>query len=118
MESITLGDIAIAVAFLAALIGGVSVIIKNLKKWIATLMKDELDPIKQSIEAITKELKVVDQQSCKNYLVMFLADVERGKKPDSIELQRFWEQYDHYRKNNGNSYIKEKVEELKHNGCL
>lgn len=118
LESITLGDIAIAVAFLVALIGGFSALIKHLKNWIKAAMKDEIDPLKESIKAITKELKVVDMEATKNFLVRFLADVEKGKEIDSIELQRFWEQYDHYRKNDGNSYIKEKVEELKHKGYL
>ncbi len=118
MESITLGNISLAVTFLAALIGGISVLHKNLKKWMSALMKDEIDPIKKSMDKIAKELETVDLEACKNYLVRFLADVEQGRIIDEIERQRFWEQYDHYEKHGGNSYIHQKVERLKAKNLL
>lgn len=113
IEGITLGDVSLAVAFLTALIGGISVLHRNLKKGMSALMKDELDPLKADIKSIRKDLETVDMETCKNYLVRFLADVEQGKVIDEIEMQRFWEQYDHYEKHGGNSYIHQKVEKLR-----
>ena len=35
-----------------------------------------------------------------------------------IETERFWEQYEHYKKMDGNSYIKEWVAKLQKKGWL
>lgn len=129
MESITLGDIAAGVAFLVGLIGGIIAFRRNLKTLLQGLLKDELaslknditsvkDDLSKEISSIKKELSDVDMEACKNYLVRFLADVEQGKAIDEIELQRFWEQFDHYEKRGGNSYIHQKVEKLRSKNYL
>lgn len=129
MESISLGDIAAGVAFLVGLIGGIIAVRRNLKTMLTGLLQDELTSLKndiasvkndlsKDISSIRRELSDVDMEACKNYLVRFLADVEQGKAIDEIELQRFWEQYDHYEKRGGNSYIHQKVEKLRSKNYL
>ena len=54
----------------------------------------------------------------KNFLVAKIAEVDKGNKLDEIEKERFWEQYEHYSKIGGNSYIQRKVDELKESGKL
>ena len=107
MEQISLGDIASWAAFIVALGGSVAAIINGVKK----VMEKLLEPIKSQIKA-------VDMENCKNYLVTFLAAVERGQEHDEIELERFHEQLGHYQQIGGNSYIKSKVEKLKKEGKL
>lgn len=118
IDSITIGQIAAAVAFLVALIGGISTLNRNLKKYLTTVIKTELDPLKASVESIAGDLKKVDKESCKNYLVRFLSDVEKGNLVDDIEKERFFEEYEHYQKIGGNGYIKHKVDGLKAKGLL
>ena len=113
MEQITLGQIATAVAFLVALIGGVAFLLKKLKEFIVLTLKEELAPIKQDLSETKKLIDKVDLENCKNYLVMFIAETERGIEHDEIEKQRFWEEYEHYSNCGGNSYIKRSVEALK-----
>ena len=120
MENITIGQIAVALAFLAALIAGGVKIKDAVKKWLESLLKEKFDESKRENERILTEisglkqdLKKVDLENCKNYLVTFLAEVERGEVKDAIELQRFWEEYERYAAKGGNSYIKEKVQKLK-----
>ena len=43
---------------------------------------------------------------------------EQDEPIDEIERERFWEQYEHYVKCGGNSYIQRKVENLKQAGKL
>lgn len=120
MEQITIGQIAAIVVFLAALITGGVKIKDAVKKWLTATLKEsfdaqkkETDEIKKTVEEIKSQLNTVDLENCKNYLVTFLAEVERGEIKDAIELQRFWEEYEHYSAKGGNSYIKEKVQKLK-----
>ena len=107
MENITLGDIATWAAFVVALGGSVAAIIRGVGKAVEKL----LEPVK-------KQIRDVDLENCKNYLVTFLAAVERGQEHDEIELERFHEQLGHYQQIGGNSYIKSKVEKLQKEGKL
>lgn len=101
MEDITLGSIATWAAFIVGLGGSIIAIINGVKKAVSKLL-----------EPVTKQITAVDMENCKNYLVRFLADVDRGEHIDEIERERFWEQYEHYCKIGGNSYIKDKVNRL------
>lgn len=125
MESITIGQIAVAVAFIAALITGGVKIKDAVKKWLTNTLKEsfdaqkrETDEIKRTVEDIKGQLDKVDIENCKNYLVTFLAETERGEVKDEIELQRFYEEYEHYVEKGGNSYVKEKFAKLKQKGYL
>lgn len=107
MQAINLDSVGLFVAYLVALITGVKYLKKTLGEWIDKALK----PVNESI-------KEVDMNACKNYLVSFLSDVEKDKTIDEIEKERFWEQYEHYQKIGGNSYITRKVEALKNEGKL
>mgnify|MGYP002622427952 CR=1 FL=1 len=113
MESITLNQVGVAVAFVVSLISGIGFINQRMKKWIKESMQEQLDAIESNINELHKRIDDVDQESCKNYLVSFLSDTEKGEWIDDIEKERFWEQYEHYTSHGGNSYIKRKVELLK-----
>lgn len=118
MEQITLGQIGLAITFVAGIISGVGVIMKKMKDWIQVAMQDQMESIDSKIMSLEKRLDQVDMESCKNYLVQFLSSCEKGTWIDEIEKERFHEQFDHYVKNGGNSYIKQKVESLRLKGNL
>ncbi len=125
MENITLGQISAALLFIIALIAGIQNLKNNIKKWIEESLKARFDAIdKQNekilakIDDVDTRLDKVDMENCKNYLVTFLAEVRRGEVKDPTEVQRFWEEYDHYISKGGNSYVREGVEELKAKGYL
>lgn len=107
MEQITLEQIARVAAFIVALGGSVAAIIRGVKKAVGKLL-----------EPLQDQIKNVDLENCKNYLVTFLAGVERGQEHDEIELERFHEEYGHYKKIGGNSYIAAKVAKLEKEGKL
>lgn len=124
MENITLGQIAIAVAFLVGLATGGAYLHKLIKGWITNALRSEFEGLNQKVDGLKKDVSVsigelrqqlhdVDIESCKNYLVGFLADVDQGQPIDEIERERFWEEYQHYEAKGGNSYIHRKVEQLK-----
>ena len=118
MEGITLGQIALTVTFLVGLISGIGYLKTNLKKWVTDSLKDEFRSLDSRIKDLQKQVNDVDIENCKNCLVQQLSDAERGVKWDEIELERFYEQYEHYQEKGGNSYIKSKVEKLKAEGKL
>lgn len=125
MEQITLGQISLIVSFLVALITGISFLLKKLKEFIGGSLKEEFskvnkkfDDVKNKIDELSYKIEDTDMNATKNFLVRFLADVEKGQTLNGVEWSRFWEQYDHYISHGGNSYIREKVEELKNQGLL
>ena len=113
MESITIGQLAAWLALVAAIVAALQSMKKSIKGWLDTALKDEFTALEKTQQDILKRLDTVDIENCKNYLVTFLAEVQRGEMKDETEMQRFWEEYEHYQKLGGNSYIKNKVEELK-----
>lgn len=107
MEQITLGDLARWAAFAVTIGGSIAAIIRGVNKAVGKLL-----------EPVVKQIESVDRENCKNFLVTFLAETERGQEHDQIELERFHEQFEHYKSIGGNSYIKAKAEKLRKDGKL
>lgn len=118
MENITIGQIAVGIAFIVALVGGITSLKKLIKEGIESALKDKFEGIEKSQKEILTRLDAVDLENCKNYLVTFLSETARGEMKDETEIQRFWEEYEHYTSKGGNSYIRHKVDELKGKGYL
>lgn len=112
MDKITLADVGTWVGFFAALIGSCTCIYA----WIKKLLKSLFDA---QTKGINEQIKKVDLENCKNFLVSFLARCDKQDCViDEIEKARFWEQYEHYLELGGNSYIKNRVEQLRKDGKL
>lgn len=105
MGDLTLNDIALSLTLVVGLITSTAYINKTLKSWFTKQLNVVIEPL---VEKITK----VEMDSCKNYLSRCLADVERGEQMSETEKERFWETYENYLKNGGNSYLKHKVDKL------
>lgn len=111
MESITIGQIGAAFALVMTIGGGIVALVKWIRSVIVKVIQTELAPIKADVAS-------VDLENCKNYLVTYLASVERGEEKEEIEKERFWEQYGHYTAKGGNSYIKNRVAKLQADNLL
>lgn len=121
IEGVTVGQIMAVLGFVVALGGIVTYfakVIANLKKYLTKIIVTELEPIKEQLSSLDRKVEKVDMEHCKNYLVRFLSDVEKGEPIDEIQLQRFWEEFTHYDNNGGNGYVHQKVERLKGKGLL
>ena len=125
MENVTIGVIAAGLIFLVGLIAAIKSLRSSLKEGVTELLDDKFDNIDEQFEGINKKidkleekLDVVEMGSCKNYIVPYLADMERGGIPDEIERQRFWDAYAIYVKDGGNSYIQDRVTKLQREGLL
>ena len=125
MGNLTLGQIGVAVAFLVSFITGIGYLKKNLKDWINKALEDRFDEIdrkianlESKIDDLGEQIVITDREATKSFLVRFLASVEHDNPIDEVERLRFAEQYEHYIKAGGNSYIKDKVEKLKSKGKL
>ena len=118
MENITIGEIAVTIAFVVALVGGLTSLKKLITKGIGDALKEKFEGLEKSQNEILKRLGLVDLENCKNYLITYLSEVSRGEMKDEIEVKRFWEELEHYYACGGNSYIKHKVEDLQKKGVL
>lgn len=108
MGSITVSDIAVFLGLIAGIITSLGIIIVPVQKVLKKTIKSEIEPI-------NKSMKEIDVGQCKNFLVRFLADVEKGKELDQVEKERAYEVYDHYTNElKQNSYIHKRWEDLEH----
>lgn len=102
MEQLTFGQVYDAIKFILALASAVGAILFGLKK----IMVKQLEPLSKKIDKL-------DINECRNYLVDFLVDVERGIDKDEIQIKRAYEIYDHYTNDlKGNSYIHDRWNKL------
>lgn len=118
MESITLGDISAWLAFIATLGGSVAIIVRAVVKALKKLFDEQTKSINARLDKLEADNKKTDLERSKDFLVSFLARAQWDTVSDAIEIQRFWEVFQHYVDNGGNSYIKEKVTKLKSEGKL
>lgn len=111
MENLTFSDVSTALTVLVGFIGSVGYLRTKMKKWIKSAFDDS--DLNKELKEVSDRLCKVDMESCKNYLVVTISGIEKGHHLCDIEHERFWEQYEHYQKIGGNSYISRKVEQLK-----
>lgn len=119
VKNLTLEQISVFIIFIGGLIGGIKYLKKEIKDALSEMLDDQFDELNTKLDTLQSSLKTVDIQTCKNFLVRYLADVERGARMYNDEQKRFWEEYDHYiNELKENSYIKEWVLQLKKEGKL
>lgn len=119
MSNITLGWINENIAFLLALGGGLFALYKAIKKAFEAGLKPVMDKISTVESNLTEEMKKIDKNSTKNFLVTIINEIERGQKMDEVTMERFWEEYEHYVNDlDGNSYIKKRVTKLQNEDKL
>ncbi len=118
MESITLGDFGTGLALIAGIIASCGAIYGLLAKFLKKNITESLKPLNEKVDLLTDSVNSVSMENCKNFLVSRISEMESGKKLDKVVEERFWENYDHYTKLGGNSYIHTAVENLKKEGKL
>lgn len=125
MEGISLGEIASWLALAAGIVTSATVLLKLGSKMANNAFKKAIEPVSAKIDALDKKIDDLehkhdesDMSRVKDFLVEFLARIERGEMIDEEELERFWENYDFYDEHGGNSYVHQKLEKLKKLGKL
>lgn len=115
-----MSEVAAGLAFIVGIIASVLYLKKHITNWIEKILDDKFKALNLRMDTIEDKIDKVDMETVKNFLVRYLADVERSDQAILLpqENQRFWEEYQHYIDNDGNSYIKEWVEKLKKKGLL
>lgn len=133
MDKITLGQVWEVIAWVAGAIGVLGVIVgfvikarkflknrrhEEISEVVKSAIASEITPMTDKMSDLENAIKANRLNSCKDFLVRFLADVEQNQPIDEIERERFCEVYAEYRSLGGNSYIHGKVEKLKKEGKL
>lgn len=102
MENVTLAQVSGTMKFIIEFVGIVVSILVGSKK----IINSQLEPINKKIDKI-------DENQCRNFLVDFLADVEKGIEKDEVQIKRAYEVYEHYTRDlHKNSYIHDKWTKL------
>ena len=119
IQDITLEEFSIAVIFIGGLIAGVKYLKDTIKEAIEKFLKDQFKDVNTKLTEMQGQIKQLDIQVTKNFLIRYLSDVEREDVIYDAENKRFWEEYDHYTNDlKENSYIKKWVQDLEKAGKL
>lgn len=111
LGDLTLNNLAADIGLITVIAVGFGTLYVKLKAGLGKVVAEQLKPVLDQIAA-------VDLETTKNFLVRCIADIERGEAMAETEKERFYEQYEHYLKKGGNTYIKTKVERLQQEGRL
>ena len=119
IQNLTLNEISIAILFIVGLIGGVKYLKKEIKNFLDGLLDSKFQTTNDKIDKVASSLRDLDVQTTRNFLVRYLADIERGQFIYDTEKEQFWKEYDHYKDDlKENSFIKKWVERLEEQGKL
>ncbi len=119
IQDLTFGEISAGLLFIVAFIGGVKYLKKEFKDFFDKLLDSKFKTTNDKIDGIAKELRSLDVQTTRNFLVRYLADIERGQYIYESEREQFWKEYDHYIKElKENSFVEKWVERLEEQGKL
>ena len=119
IESLTVGEILTGLGILTALIAAALGIYKYFKKAVEKVLEEQFKKIYERFDELDETIKQKDIDACKDFLVRFLSDVERGADISEMERQRFSERYNQYiNKYEQNGYIQDKVNKLREKGLL
>lgn len=118
MDNLTLSQVLAGITIILAIGGGAWKLWCGFKAAVERAVSAQFESFAESIGDIKKQLTKVDMETCKNFLVRCIADFENEQPINETELERFWEQYDHYVKEGHNGYIKHKVELLVREGKI
>ena len=115
--NITLGQLLSAIGVIAGAIGGitaiVAVVVKLYGKTVGKSISEAIEPLKGDIQKlgndVNSKLKDLDVSECRNFLVRFLGDIERGVNIDPVEVERAYDVYNHYIEDlKQNTYVKDR----------
>lgn len=119
VQNLTLEEVSAGILFIVALIGGVKYLKKELVNFLNNLLDSKFKTTNDKIDEVASALRTLDVQTTRNFLVRYLADVERGQYVYDTEKEQFWKEYDHYiNELKENSFIKKWVERLEEQGKL
>lgn len=119
IQNLTLEQVSAGILFIVALIGGVKYLKKELVNFLNNLLDSKFKTTNGKIDDVASALRTLDVQTTRNFLVRYLADIERGQFIYDTEKEQFWKEYDHYIKElKENSFIKKWVERLEDEGKL
>lgn len=87
MENVTLADVGMVVAFLVALISGIAYLKKNLKDWISSAVKPDMDDISEKMDALQTDLTQLKEDrlrdntdDARRQILIFNDELLRGVK--------------------------------------
>lgn len=109
---------ALILTMLAGIVANSIFLYKNIGTLLDKVLENKTKKINDKIDTLGTKVDEVDMNATRNFLVRCLHDFENDREIDETEKERFWEQYDHYIKHGGNSYIKAKVEKFVKEGKL
>ncbi len=115
---LTIGELKDFILGLVALIGAISAVVVYVKKGLTEMFRDEFSKINDNFENLDKEIKELQKTTARNYLSLFLSELERGEDVSDDEYKTFYANLEAYEKQGGDGYIHAWVDNLVKAGKL
>ena len=103
IEGITLGQIGLTIAFLVGLFSGIAYLKKNLKDWISSAVKPELDALHEKMDVIQDEMITLrddrerdNADDARRQILIFNDELLRGTKHSKEHFDQVLQDVDHY----------------------
>ena len=103
MESITLGQLAAGAAFLVAMITAISALMNQMKKWILSIVKSEVDRLDGKIDAQGEVLQLMEKNrvrdnadNARRGILTFNDELLRGKMHSKEAFDQTLRDIDYY----------------------
>ena len=117
-----------AVVFFVSYLIAVQYLKSKMTDAVKEVNKEDFEDVNQTIEDLKKDMndrfdgvnKRIDKsdlESCRNFLVHAMVDIDGGIADDAL-IHRFWDELDHYHNEKQNSYIDTRVQALIDDGKL
>lgn len=115
----TLSDIQASLVVIVGIVTSIYFLRDKIKSQLLKVIQEAIQPLTDKVDELQTDIKRVDVQQTKNYLVRMLSDIERGQHFSGIEMKRFNDVYDYYTQTlHKNTYIKHKYDELHERGLV
>lgn len=114
---LTLAQIGVAVALVAGIITGSTIIYKfigkHVLKIITQVVSDSIDPLRIQVSRIEDKINENDIERCKADLMIYITEYNRQKRLTDVQLHHMLATYHHYKYDlHANSYIKNEMERI------
>lgn len=117
-----------AVIFFVSFLVAVKYLQTTMRDTVKEVNKEEFKDINDSINGLKEDMNQrfddvntridrSDLESCRNFLIHAMVDIDRGIVDDAL-IHRFWDELDYYHNEKQNSYIDTRVQALIDSGKL
>lgn len=117
-SAITIGTVVGVFSAVVGIVKGIDYLLARNNRRCQERESKTIKPVLDKLEQQYAEQRKFQLGYYQDFLVEFMADIDRGTVKNKVEIQNFHKNYDLYTKMGGNSFVHDEYERLKKEGKL